>query len=219
MNSEGVDHSLKTPIKLNNVFNPPVNVNKEALQAGNTPFQPSSSSGTAVNETRESSNVENNSLVARSLEKLINLMSSDANVVQPEPDVMDRILNEIAAIRSEQDLKHSELKNKLESNLLKDQAAFIKLEESLSNLKNEITGTKIDLSKRISTLEENTVKINQIERLKKLVSSMENQPAVLSSSERSSNNKISFLINKVEQLEKENKKNENSNRWDHTELR
>ncbi|KAH0549831.1 hypothetical protein KQX54_014813 [Cotesia glomerata] len=162
-NSEDGDHSLKTPKKLNNVLNPPVNVNNEAFQAGKTPLKPSRSSDTADIETQESSNVENNSLPTRSPVKPTNHMSSDANVDQPDPDVMDRILNEIAALRAEQDLKHTELKNKLESNLMKNQAAFTRLEESLSNLKNEIAGTKTDLSKRISILKGNTVKINQIE--------------------------------------------------------
>ncbi|CAG5100608.1 Protein of unknown function [Cotesia congregata] len=180
-------------------------VNKKAFQAEKTPLKPSRPSDTADIETQESSYVENNSLTARPPEMATNNMSSDANVVQPDPDV-GQILNEIAALRAEQDLKHTELKNKLESNLMKDQAAFTKLEESLSNLKNEISGTKTDLFKRISTVEENTVKINPIEGLKKLVSSMENQPAILTSSEGPLNKKISFLINKVEQLEKENKK-------------
>ncbi|KAH0549611.1 hypothetical protein KQX54_011108 [Cotesia glomerata] len=106
---------------------------------------------------------------------------------------MDQILKEITALRNKKSLKHEELKNKLESNLIKDQAAFTRLEEGLNQLSKEISGTKSELSKRISVLEANTIKIDQVEGLRNLVETLEKQPITNPSTDGPLNKKISFL--------------------------
>lgn len=113
---------------------------------------------------------------------------------------MDKILEELAAIRSEQAKKHEELTKKLGDNYKKDADLLKKLQDTLDGLKTELQSTKEDFSRRIKSLEENTVKISDIDNIRKILSS--EAPADAAQQE-----KLQQIANRLEFLEKESRRN------------
>lgn len=131
--------------------------------------------------------------------KITRKVDSSELIKNPDADnsyntVMDKILPELKGLRIDQENKHKELTDKLNKKLQDDLAAFLSIQNKLSKLNTELIGTKNDLSMRIEVLERNTVKKDELNNL------------ITTSSPRVENDKVIQLSNRIDYLEKENKK-------------
>lgn len=107
---------------------------------------------------------------------------------------MDRIREELRGLTADQETKLRELTDKLNQKLEDDQIAFDKIQQNLGDLKSELQGTKDDLNKRVKALEDNTVKKEEITSLK------------VHTIPKEEHDRIIQLSNRIDFLEKDNKK-------------
>lgn len=129
-------------------------------------------------------------------------------VISNKEAEMEEILEEIKALRKEQNIKHQELTMKIEQNSAAFTAACSGITESLNKFKEEYQQTRASHEARITALETNLIKNSQIEHLQELSNILESKAKNLSTGNQDEiNKKFEDMALKLEYLEKERKRN------------
>ncbi|CAG5102772.1 Protein of unknown function [Cotesia congregata] len=87
--------------------------------------------------------------------------------------IMEKILEELKDMRTDQAKKHKELTDKLNKKLKDDEIAFDGIQKNLDSLRNELQDSKTDLNKRIEALKKITNEI--IKQLNSRIDSLERE--------------------------------------------